>query len=215
MVIIYFDGACLPVNPGGIATYGVVATENGKVIDEDYGIVTEKGTNNIAEWTGFIKALETAKKLGLDKVEIQGDSRLVVNQFNGHWQIRKEHLWELFQRAKRLSKSIKLTVKWIQREKNLADALAHKAYLEFMEKKAIKKAEQEFSDYSIQPAGEDRFTVVNPRGKTYEVNLQLPSCSCPYFRKQNSYHLVRRSNLVVRCKHIFMTKLYLSSSRVV
>jgi len=50
---IFFDGACLPINPGGIACWGVVAVENGNVATERSGIVSRHGTNNIAEWTGL------------------------------------------------------------------------------------------------------------------------------------------------------------------
>ena len=87
---IYFDGACLPKNPGGIACFGVVAVDSNNIrVKEKWGIVSEHGTNNIAEWNGLIEALKLARKLGWKDVKILGDSQLVVNQFNGLWQIKK------------------------------------------------------------------------------------------------------------------------------
>ena len=60
MIEVYFDGACEPVNPKGIATYGYVVYRNGKKIREDCGLVGigQGATNNIAEYTALIKALE-------------------------------------------------------------------------------------------------------------------------------------------------------------
>ncbi len=61
---IFFDGGCLPTNPNGIACWGVVAKENGKVIFENFGIASRKGTNNIAEWSALIEAIKLVKELG-------------------------------------------------------------------------------------------------------------------------------------------------------
>ena len=58
---IYFDGACLPKNPGGIACFGVVAVSNDVRIKEKWGVVSERGANNIAEWSGLIEALKLAR----------------------------------------------------------------------------------------------------------------------------------------------------------
>ncbi|WP_243674943.1 hypothetical protein [Vulcanisaeta distributa] len=55
-------GACEPKNPGGVGTYGfLILDEKGNTIHEGYGIACEPGpgcTNNIAEYTGLVKALE-------------------------------------------------------------------------------------------------------------------------------------------------------------
>ena len=122
---IYFDGACLPVNPGGIACWGVVAVENGQVLKEKSGIASRKGTNNIAEWTGLIEAIKLAKELGWEKVTVLGDSKLVVNQYNGVWYIHERHLRKLYSKAVSEALNLRLNVIWIRREKNLADPVCH------------------------------------------------------------------------------------------
>ena len=55
---IFFDGACLPVNPNGIACWGVVAKENGKTVCEKSGIVSRRGTNNCQKvWHSYFDYL--------------------------------------------------------------------------------------------------------------------------------------------------------------
>ena len=59
---VYFDGLCQPYNPGGIACYAfVILTKKGHEHSE-YGLAAEpfsdSATNNVAEYTGIIKALE-------------------------------------------------------------------------------------------------------------------------------------------------------------
>jgi dTDP-4-dehydrorhamnose reductase len=60
-IVAYFDGLCEP-NPGGVATYGFVVKKDGKKVHEGHGLAgtpkTPQATNNVAEYTGLIKALE-------------------------------------------------------------------------------------------------------------------------------------------------------------
>ena len=131
--IIYFDGACLPSNPG-IACYGfVIEIENGKKISE-YGIATPNGTNNVGEYTALVKSMEKALFIGITEVEIKGDSQLVINQMLGTYKVKAQNLIPLYQKAKELSKAFKkIEFKWIPREQNKeADKLAEKAYLEYV-----------------------------------------------------------------------------------
>ena len=61
MIEVYFDGLCEP-NPGGVATFGFVVKRDGKKIHEGHGLAgtpkTPQATNNVAEYTGLIRALE-------------------------------------------------------------------------------------------------------------------------------------------------------------
>jgi len=61
--IIKFDGACEPVNPGGIAAWGYIVCHNGAVIAQECGIVGSGPgmTNNIAEYTACIEAVKRAR----------------------------------------------------------------------------------------------------------------------------------------------------------
>ena len=64
---VYFDGLCQPYNPGGIACYAFVilakkGQEHWQQHYSEYGLAAESfadsATNNVAEYTGIIKALE-------------------------------------------------------------------------------------------------------------------------------------------------------------
>jgi hypothetical protein len=55
---VYFDGLCPPCNPGGTACYSfIVKNEEENTIHSEYGLA-HNSTNNVAEYTGIIKALE-------------------------------------------------------------------------------------------------------------------------------------------------------------
>jgi len=44
-------------------------------------------TNNVAEYEGLIAGLAAAKALGASSVDVRMDSKLVVEQMSGRWQI--------------------------------------------------------------------------------------------------------------------------------
>ena len=85
----YFDGLCLPKNPGGVATYGFLVKRGTKTIHEEGGLAaapyTPVATNNVAEYTGVLKALEWALANGMssETITVRGDSELVVRQIKG------------------------------------------------------------------------------------------------------------------------------------
>ena len=54
-----------------------------------------KATNNEAEYLALILGLEEVHKRGVTKIECFGDSKLVVEQVNGNWKVKAEHLKEL------------------------------------------------------------------------------------------------------------------------
>ena len=45
-------------------------------------------TNNVAEYVSLIRGLEASKKMGVRKVLVRGDSKLVLQQVQGLWQCR-------------------------------------------------------------------------------------------------------------------------------
>ncbi|NOZ28415.1 MAG: reverse transcriptase-like protein [Chloroflexi bacterium] len=67
-------------------------------------------TNNEAEYDALIAALEALlshlAREGIDPqrvdLEVLGDSRLVINQLNGVWRVRKDHLRARWQKARSL-----------------------------------------------------------------------------------------------------------------
>ena len=59
-------------------------------------------TNNVAEYAGLLEALNVAKELGADDLEIVSDSLLLVNQMNGKFRVKHPNLIPLYQKARGL-----------------------------------------------------------------------------------------------------------------
>ena len=127
-VIIEADGGSRG-NPGP-AGYGAVVLEpdTDRVLAQRLGAIG-RTTNNVAEYQGLIAGLTAAAELGADEVEARMDSKLVVEQMSGRWQIKHPGLRPLAAEAARLvSRFRSVTFTWIPRERNRrADALANAA----------------------------------------------------------------------------------------
>jgi ribonuclease HI len=145
---VYFDGLCQPYNPGGIACYAfVILAKKGHEQKQqqqysEYGLAAEpfsdNATNNVAEYTGIIKALEwLLEKDNYDNQGIiaRGDSQLVISQLNGKYKVRAVKIIPLYQKAKSLLSKFKdIKIEWIPRDNNKeADKLSNKAYQEILE----------------------------------------------------------------------------------
>ena len=136
MIEVYFDGLCQPINPGGISCYAFVVKSDGRTIYSDYGIAVEPfskdSTNNVAEYTALVKALEwlLENNLSYTKVEIKSDSQLIVNQLTGDYKVKSKRIMSLYKQVLLLkSKFQDIQIKWVPREKNReADRLTNKAY---------------------------------------------------------------------------------------
>ena len=119
-------------NPGP-AGYGAVVREasTGEVLAERYeylGIVT----NNVAEYRGLIAGLTAAAEIDPSAyVECRLDSRLVVEQLSGRWQVKHPDLRPLVRDGAVLAASFgpgHVTYTWIPRAQNVdADRLANRA----------------------------------------------------------------------------------------
>jgi len=84
-------------------------------------------TNNVAEWRGFLAALDLALSSGAEDVEIRADSQLVLRQFSGEYRMKAPHLAGFLEEARRKARGIeRLRVVHVYREENHeADALAN------------------------------------------------------------------------------------------
>jgi ribonuclease H / adenosylcobalamin/alpha-ribazole phosphatase len=127
-VIVEADGGSRG-NPGP-AGYGAVVLEEGtgEVLLERYASLGTT-TNNVAEYSGLIAGLRAAAELGATRVDVRMDSKLVVEQMSGRWQIKNPGLRPLAAEAAKLVAGFAaVTFEWIPRERNkLADALANRA----------------------------------------------------------------------------------------
>ncbi|MBC7290231.1 MAG: bifunctional RNase H/acid phosphatase [Actinotalea sp.] len=116
-------------NPGP-AGYGALVRDvaTGAVLAERAGPLGV-ATNNVAEYTGLVAGLEAAREIDPDAlVEVRMDSRLVVEQMSGRWQIKHEDMRRLAAQARAVLPAEQVTYTWVPRGHNAAaDALANEA----------------------------------------------------------------------------------------
>ncbi len=127
-VVVEADGGSRG-NPGP-AGYGAVVLDptTGAVLAEAAaGIGT--ATNNVAEYQGLIAGLRAARDLGADEVDVRMDSKLVVEQMSGRWQVKHPSMKPLAREAAGLVAGFsRVAFSWIPRERNKqADRLANEA----------------------------------------------------------------------------------------
>ena len=81
-VLANFDGACEPVNPGGLGTYGFVVRQENRLLVRQQGVVPEIAgtpmTGNIAECVALLLLLEWLAEHATGPARIEGDSKLIV-----------------------------------------------------------------------------------------------------------------------------------------
>ena len=133
MIEVWTDGLCEPVNPGGTCCIGYVIKRGGKTIDKGSDVIGrgKDMTNNVAEYSALIRALERIRQLGLEqeKVMVRSDSSLLVNQMKGVWKVKKPRIKPLYEKAKSLASGFDVAFQWIPREENReTDQLTRVAY---------------------------------------------------------------------------------------
>ena len=130
----HFDGSCSN-NPGGTCAIGIILLDkHGEVVAE---LSKEIGggpgwSNNCSEHSSAAHLFEAILKHAKsgDKVLVQGDSNLAVQQLNGKWKVKSGMYVEFYREAAQSLRKLRcagidVTIKWIPRELNeLADALS-------------------------------------------------------------------------------------------
>ena len=126
-VIIYTDGGSRG-NPGPAAAGFVLSDTAGQQLQAN-AFYIGKATNNVAEYTGVIKALQAAGDIQAKEVTLFSDSELLVRQINGKYKVKSELLLPLFKQAVKLLGGFESwKVKHITRDKNTrADLLVNQA----------------------------------------------------------------------------------------
>ncbi|MFD6496653.1 reverse transcriptase-like protein, partial [Streptomyces sp. NPDC060188] len=86
-------------------------------------------TNNVAEYRGLVAGLSAARDLDpAARVRVRMDSKLVVEQMSGRWQIKHPDMRPLAAEAGRILPRSQVTYEWIPRAENKhADRLANEA----------------------------------------------------------------------------------------
>ncbi|HEV2949961.1 MAG TPA: ribonuclease HI family protein [Gemmataceae bacterium] len=123
---IHIDGAARG-NPGPAAFAFVIQKEGSPPIEENglLGVTT----NNLAEYTALVRALERAAELGARRLIVHSDSELLVKQMNGAYRVKSPDLRVLHDRAKELIKRFEqVLIRHVRREQNSrADELCNQA----------------------------------------------------------------------------------------
>lgn len=129
----YIDGASKG-NPGPSAI-GVVICRGSDTIKNISNYIGNS-TNNVAEYTALIYALQEALKLKAENLEINSDSQLLCRQLNKIYKVKNNNILGLYNQALHLIEGFKqVLIKNIPREENRgADKLANQAI-----KKQLKK----------------------------------------------------------------------------
>ncbi|MEO0588676.1 MAG: ribonuclease HI family protein [Planctomycetota bacterium] len=126
-VIIHVDGGARG-NPGPAGAGVVIANPDGTPLHEA-GYFLGHATNNVAEYTGLLRALEVATTMNVKRVAVHSDSQLMVKQLNGEYRVKSPDLKPLYQQAaKLLDGFVASTITHVYRDKNQrADQLANLA----------------------------------------------------------------------------------------
>lgn len=121
----HVDGAARG-NPGPAGIGIEIKDPQGNVVRE-IGEPLGRTTNNVAEYSAFVRALEEARALGCDRITVYTDSELMAHQLNGKYAIKAAHLLPLYQRARLLLQQFdSAKVIHVRRELNKrADALSN------------------------------------------------------------------------------------------
>jgi probable phosphoglycerate mutase len=123
-IVAHIDGGARG-NPGPAGFGAYIQDENGRVLAELSEFLGAQ-TNNFAEYSGLIAALEYAVQHGYRAVKVISDSELLVKQIKGQYKVRSESLLPIYEEAKALIKQLDaFQVKHVLRHLNKdADRLA-------------------------------------------------------------------------------------------
>src|SRR5271170_1630709 len=154
-ITVYCDGGSRG-NPGP-SGYGVyVQDEGGKALAELSEFLGTR-TNNYAEYSGLLAALNFALEKGHTKLRVVSDSELMVKQIKGQYRVNSPELRPLYEEAKRrISRLEQFRIEHVLRGKNQqADRLANLA----MDRGALDRG-------TGRPAGDFRAAVKVVAGAT-------------------------------------------------
>ena len=139
-MLICFDGACEPKNPGGHMGWGMAVVEGDAAVETESGYLEAGPTNsnNVAEYLGMCMALRraiVAARAGDREITIRGDSKLVIEQLNERWKARAGHYMQAMKEAKALLQELRtlcpgVTVEWLPGSDNVHADEASRVELE-------------------------------------------------------------------------------------
>lgn len=124
-VVIHTDGASRG-NPGDASLGLTVLDAEGETLFE-YAEALGTQTNNYAEYSAVLKALELASENHVKLLHLRSDSQLLIRQLTGEYKVKSEGLKPLFLACRDVARTIpKVNFEHVRREQNArADKLAN------------------------------------------------------------------------------------------
>jgi ribonuclease HI len=126
-LVVYCDGGSRG-NPGPSALGVSIQTPDGDEV-EGIGETLGVATNNFAEYSAVIRALQRCAELGARAVHVRSDSKLLIEQLNGNYKIKSKNLIPLVLQAREAARAFdRVTYEHVRREGNVrADELVNLA----------------------------------------------------------------------------------------
>lgn len=150
ILVAHVDGGARG-NPGPAGFGVVLENESGQKVDQLSGFLGHQ-TNNVAEYSGLLAALDYATKNGYRALKVVADSELLVKQIRGEYKVRAPQLQDLYTKARVMIRSLE----WFRIEHTLrggnkeADALANEAMDRGMGRRSAERP-SEARPYEKQP----------------------------------------------------------------
>ena len=95
-IIAYIDGGSRG-NPGPAAAAFVLNDTSRKQL-EAKAFFLGRATNNVAEYTSLVKALEAAAQKSPKQITVFSDSELLVKQITGQYRVKSEQIKPFYQK---------------------------------------------------------------------------------------------------------------------
>ena len=114
-------------NPGPAAYGAVVIDATSGVLLAELADYVGETTNNVAEYSGLVAGLRECAHIDPQAtIEVRMDSKLVVEQMSGRWQVKHANMKDLVKQAHAAFDQTRVTYQWIPREANAtADRLVN------------------------------------------------------------------------------------------
>jgi len=105
-------------NPGP-AAYGVIIRNAQGELLVELGEYLGIQTNNVAEYSGLLAALDWASREKIGSLKVLSDSELLVRQMRGQYKVKNPALKELFDRAQAMVRKLQqFAIEHVRREAN-------------------------------------------------------------------------------------------------
>lgn len=198
----YFDGATKP-NPGELGLGAHINDVDGVEIDAAIHYKSF-GTNNEAEYYALILLLKRAAALKIKNLCCYGDSKLIINQCNGEFNV-SEKFKPYLNRVKELIANFdSVTIKWVRRNKNSrADQLsklaltkkltaivdANNAAVELTKHQEAEPIKAHSKSVKVRSLGSHKLLILEANSSVCILDVTNHHCSCARFKRdQNCRH---------------------------